>query len=178
MGEADFSGPKRCAQVNHIQGFPGGPTGKEPACQHRRHKRSGFNPWVGKISWRRAWQPTPEFLPGKFRGQRSLVGYSPLGCKELDMTEATKHACTRHNTGLSIPGSLSQRRGTFPPNLWYWLFSNCTSTPTYQVENVLDLIFIYLWILFSFPAALGPCCSTRVSSSRDWQASLWQAHRI
>ena len=115
MGEADFSGPKRCAQVNHIQGFPGGPTGKEPACQHKRHKRSGFNPWVGKIPWRRAWQPTPEFLPGKFHGQRSLAGYSPLGCKELDTTEATKHACTRHSTGLSIPGSLSQRRGNFPP---------------------------------------------------------------
>ena len=34
------------------RGFPGGPGGKEPACQCRRLKRSGFNPWVGKISWR------------------------------------------------------------------------------------------------------------------------------
>ena len=40
--------------------------------------------------WRRKWQPTPVFLPGKFRGQRSLVGYSPLGCKESDMTEVTE----------------------------------------------------------------------------------------
>ena len=39
--------------------------------------------------WRRKWQPTPVFLPGKFHGQRSLVGYSPWGCKELDMTEHT-----------------------------------------------------------------------------------------
>ena len=38
-------------------------------------------------SWRRRWQPTPVFLPGKSRGQRSLVGYSPWGCKELHMTE-------------------------------------------------------------------------------------------
>ena len=49
--------------------------------------RPGFNPWVGKISWRRKWQPTPVFLPGKSHGRRSLVGYSPWGCKELDMTE-------------------------------------------------------------------------------------------
>jgi len=37
----------------------------------------GFDPWVGKISWRRAWQPTAVFLPGKFHGQRSLAGYNP-----------------------------------------------------------------------------------------------------
>ena len=44
-------------------------------------------PWVGKILWRRKWQPTPVLLPGKFHEQRSLVGYSPLGCKESDTTE-------------------------------------------------------------------------------------------
>ena len=49
--------------------------------------RHGFDPWVGKIHWRRNWQPTPVFLPGKFHGQRSLAGYSPWGHKELDMTE-------------------------------------------------------------------------------------------
>ena len=46
-----------------------------------------FNPWIGKISWRREWQPTPVFLPGEFHGQKSLVGYSPRGRKESDMTE-------------------------------------------------------------------------------------------
>ena len=45
--------------------FPGGSSGKEPTCQCRRHKRHGFSLWVGKISWRRAWQPTPEFLLGE-----------------------------------------------------------------------------------------------------------------
>ena len=50
-------------------------------------QRPWFNPWVGKISWRRKWQSTPVFLPGKFREWRNLVGYSPWGCKELDMTE-------------------------------------------------------------------------------------------
>jgi len=49
---------------------------KECACSERE---GGFDPWVRKISWTRAWQPTPEFLPGEFRGQRSLVGESPWG---------------------------------------------------------------------------------------------------
>ena len=49
--------------------------------------RPGFSPWVGKIPWRRKWQPTPVLLPGKSHGQRSLVGYSPWGCRESDMTE-------------------------------------------------------------------------------------------
>ena len=50
-------------------------------------ERPGFDPWVGKIPWRRAWQPTPIFLPGESHGQRRLVGYSPWGCKELDTIE-------------------------------------------------------------------------------------------
>ena len=54
-----------------------------------RRKRHGFDPWMGKIPWRRAWQPTVVFLPGEFHGQRSLVGHSPWGCKESDMTEVT-----------------------------------------------------------------------------------------
>ena len=49
--------------------------------------RPGFDPWIGKIPWRRKWQPTPVFLPGEFHGQRSLVGYGPWGHKESDMTE-------------------------------------------------------------------------------------------
>ena len=43
--------------------------------------RLGFDPWVGKIAWRRAWQTTPVFLPGESHGQRSLAGYSLQGCK-------------------------------------------------------------------------------------------------
>jgi len=49
--------------------------------------RPGFDPWVEKIPWRRAWQPTPVFLPGKSHGQRSLAGYSPWGHREPDTTE-------------------------------------------------------------------------------------------
>ena len=56
-----------------------------------------FNPWIGKIPWRRAWQPTPAFLPGECNGQWSLAGYSPWGSKESDTTKAfSKH------TGLPL----------------------------------------------------------------------------
>ena len=50
-------------------------------------RRPQFDPWVGKIPWRTKWQPTPIFLPRKFHGQRSLVGYSSWGRRELDTTE-------------------------------------------------------------------------------------------
>ena len=70
-----------------LWGLPRCLSGKESACQCSRYKRRGFDPWVGKIPWRRKWQPTPVFLPGKSHGQRSLAGYCPWGCKELDMTE-------------------------------------------------------------------------------------------
>ena len=53
--------------------------------------RCRFDPWVGKIPWRRKWQPTPVLLPGEFHGQGNLPGYSPWGCTELDMTEAAEH---------------------------------------------------------------------------------------
>ena len=65
------------------------PVVKKPACQCKRTKRHGFNSWVGKIPWMRAWQLTPVFLPGESHQQRRLAGYSPCSCKELDMTEAT-----------------------------------------------------------------------------------------
>ena len=70
-----------------LKGFLGGTSGKEPACQCRRHKRCGFDPWIRKNPWRRTWQSTPVFLPGESHGQRSLVGYSLRGHKESDITE-------------------------------------------------------------------------------------------
>ena len=52
-------------------------------------RRHGFDPWVGKIPWRRKWLPTPVFLPGRSHRQRSLVRYTPWGRKESDTTEHT-----------------------------------------------------------------------------------------
>ena len=58
---------------------------KNPLANAGNIKRHRFDPWVGKILWRRKWQTTPVFLPGKFHGQSSLAGYSPWGHK-TDMT--------------------------------------------------------------------------------------------
>ena len=62
----------------YLLGFPGGSDSKASTC-------NAGDP--GSIPWRRKWQPTPVLLPGKLHGQRSLVGYSPWGCEELDTTE-------------------------------------------------------------------------------------------
>ena len=81
---------------SQLTGFPGGASGKEPTCQCRIRRRLGFDLWVGEIPWRRAWQPTPLFLPGESHRQRSLVGYCPRGHKEWDTTKATNHARMQH----------------------------------------------------------------------------------
>ena len=71
-------------------GLPRWHSGKQSTCQCRRcrrRKRHRFDPWVGKIPWRREWLPTAVFVPGEFHGQRSLVSYTPWGGKELGTTE-------------------------------------------------------------------------------------------
>ena len=69
-------------------GFPGGTSGKTTRLPVQVDVRDvGLIPGSGRVPWRRKWQPTPVFLPGESPGQRSLEGYSPLGHKELDMTE-------------------------------------------------------------------------------------------
>ena len=67
-----------------------GSAGKESACNAGGLQKHRFNPWVRKAPWRKKWQPTPVFLPGKSHGQRSLAGYSPWGRKESDVTEHTE----------------------------------------------------------------------------------------
>ena len=58
--------------MNSSWGFPAGASGKEPTANAGRHNRHGFDPWIGKIPWRSAWQPTPVFLPRESYGKRSL----------------------------------------------------------------------------------------------------------
>ena len=73
--------------------FPSGSAVKNPSAVQKPQET-----WVRslgqKIPQRREWHPTPEFLLGESRGQRNLMSYSPQGCKELDTTTATQHACT------------------------------------------------------------------------------------
>ena len=81
--------------------------GKEPACQCRWKSR-GFDPWVRKITWSRRWQSTPVFPPGESHGQKSLVGYSPRGCKELDTTER-RSATQQHDIREEVKQSFSRK---------------------------------------------------------------------
>ena len=91
-------------------GLPRWLSGKESTCHCRRCKRHGFDPWIGKIPWRRKWQPTPVFLPGESQGQRNLEWYSPCGWKESDMTE---HTCSSY---------IHDIKGTVPYTLYIQIF--------------------------------------------------------
>ena len=104
---SSFKGP-----VPFVLGFP---NGKESACQG---KRCQFVAWVGKIPWRRAWQPTPAFLPGGSHGQRSLADYSPLCNKELDTTEHT-----HTHTSLHVTTPITQRDTVLRGSTWFNIWS-------------------------------------------------------
>ena len=78
-------------------GLPLWLSSKDSACQCKRCRRLMFDSWVRKIRWKRKWQPTPVFFSRKSHGQRSLVGYSPKGCKE-----SYTYACTH----ISFMGKL------------------------------------------------------------------------
>ena len=82
-------------------GLPWWLSGKEPACQCRRYR---FNPWIGKILWRRKWQSTPVFLPGEFHGQRILMVYTPGLQKNQTWFSnwTTITATTTNNTKSSV----------------------------------------------------------------------------
>ena len=80
----------KAPRKNMVCGFPGGTRSKEPACQCWGHRRHGFDPWAGKLTYKKKWQPIPVFLPGKLSRKRSLVGQSLCGHKESQMTQATQ----------------------------------------------------------------------------------------
>ena len=96
--------------------FPVGSDGKESASLQCGRLR--FDPWVGKIPWRREWLPTPVFLPGEFHGKRSLASYSPWGCKETQPSDLTHKPFCIFNT--------------FPPSWAAENKSNCLFLNTRQ----------------------------------------------
>ena len=105
----------------HKWGLPSRYGGKESACQCRRHKRCAFNFWVGKILWRRKWQPVSVFWSRKSHGQRSLAGCNPRSRKDLDTTEQL----TTHTPCKILPTSSHRYRDTWPS--WsHWIsLLNC-----------------------------------------------------
>ena len=118
--------------------------GKESACQSRRCKRHVFDPWVGKVPWSRKWQPTPIFLPGKSLGQRSLVGYSPRGHKESDMTEwAQIHMQLLRRIIYTVKGTINKRKKK--PSEWEKILANdlCHKGLILKyIKNSCSLIFL------------------------------------
>ena len=86
--------------------------------------RPGFDSWVGKIPWRRKWHSTPALLPGKSHGRRSLIGYSPWGCKESDTTEQLQFNSI-HPSKTSLAQETSSQQSPFFttwPVFWFFLF--------------------------------------------------------
>ena len=84
-----------------LWGFPGGASGKESSYQYRW---CSFHPWVQKMPWRRKWQPTPVFLPGESRGQRSLVGCSPWGRSGAPLGPWTHTSSLWGGMGIAVHG--------------------------------------------------------------------------
>ena len=118
-----------------------GASGKEPACQCRRCKRHRFDPWVREISWRRAWQPIPVFLPGEFHGQRNLVGYSPF---RSDITEVNQHA----------RNLLAQPTLPFLPSAHMTVLYICVSIPALDIRLSIPFFqipYICINIQYLFP---------------------------
>ena len=109
---------------------------KESTCQCSRCKRCGLDPWVGKITWRRKWQSTSVFLPGKSHGQRCLAGYSPWGHKnvrhdlghDLGQQQQTRFGAGVGGTGATQRYTGGQKRAnlciTYGNNNPYWEFIN------------------------------------------------------
>ena len=126
----------------HVTCFPDDASGKEPACQCRRHERHGFDPWVGKMPWRRKWQPIPVFLPGESHGQRSLAGYTPWGHKESDMTKRLTH------TGYNWNGYKAQNLGCKSVGLLLWRQSLLT---LFTTEFSWEMLGVDCHIDFFFP---------------------------
>ena len=95
--------------------------------QSQTRLRPGFDPWLGKIPWRRKQQPTPALLPGKSPGWRSLVGYSPWGRKELDTTKQLHfHFCN------STRMPKLDKRALTAPSLPAWLDLTPASSLTWE----------------------------------------------
>ena len=114
--------------VKHTR-LPRRGSGKESACQCRRHKRHEFDPWVRKIPWRRKWKPTLAFLPRKFHGQRSLAGYSPWGHKRIGPDWATQHKHIRSSLTAQV-GKKKDRR-----LLWCHLHHGCRTLSRHHLQN-------------------------------------------
>ena len=132
-------------------GFTGSTGGKEPACQFRIHKRCWFDPWVRKIPWKRACQPTPGFVSGESHGQRSLEGSSTgsqsrTWLKRLSARTHMLAACALVYVKLFHS---SLRSYSFFPCVSYWIVSVAVSSNELICSSAIsNLPFIPISVCF------------------------------
>ena len=124
-------------------------------------RRPGFDSWVGKIPWRRKWQPTPVFLPGEAHGWRNLAGYSPWGHKDLNMTEQL----TLSLFTCRILGSTSDLQNW---NLHFYQISRSLVSITKFEKQWLIPQKQCRWTHSDCPHYLPSCCCCSVVSS-SWE---------
>ena len=132
----------RYRNTNHtikkiICDFPGGASGKESACQCRRRKRCGFDPWVRKIPWKRKCQPTPGFLPENFHEQEKPEVLQSMGTRRVTTERWSDWAHTLQNGG----GKHSIPRCSHNERLCKW--------PNNYLQNSHSLWIPSLWFLLS-----------------------------
>ena len=118
---------------SETSGLPGWCSGKEPACQCRRCKRRGVNPWVGQIPWSRKWQPSPVFLPGESHGKRSL-GLQSMESQRVRHAWETEHRSTVTRVRCGFHPKCNRR-----PLLVCW---NCFIKNGYQIWCNIFSVFI------------------------------------
>ena len=133
---------------------------------HLPSRRCRFNPWVGKIHWRRKWQPTPVFLPGKPHGQRSLVGYSPSGHKRVEHLTP----CSVSLVWLFATPWTTAHQDSLPH---FPVFSN--SRPLSQLSNY--LILCHPLLLLSIFPSMRVFPVSRLFISGDQSAELQLQHQ-
>ena len=156
-----------------------GLSGQESASQCRGCKRLGFNPWVGKIPWRRKWWPTPVFLPEKSRRQRSLAGYSPWGFKRIGHDLVTKQKPSNFFIGLICKNNHILKYWEL--TLWHMNFEE-TQFSSVSINHLLCegsvSWFIYLqWIWSLSWGSSNSYCSKHPSSGPvTVQKRRWMSH--
>ena len=144
--------------------------------------RPRFDPWVGKIPWRRKWQPTPVLLPGKSHGWRSMVGYSPWGLKESDTTKSDFTSLPSELPGKPLGVKV---KGVTPPSSLWFLDPHVLPCETLQRIKRIDLrcpghpggwcLILAsgrLWAGASAVPSIGQSCSLRLAAS-GW-CGIWR----
>ena len=157
--------------VSYMIGFPGGSDGRV----YLQYRRPRFDPWVGKIPWRRKWQPTPVFWPGKAHGWRSLVGYSPWGSQRVWHNRATLllHLCDcvkwpLWKKGNHLGGCWTFKYSCYLSSLELSLDSSCRVLlkTFYEQQDEFPTISIALPIQQGVP-------STPTREEKDWLKAIF-----